>query len=74
MICIPDPDEARNRDGQMAPLVPPGGSTPAPPMPGIAGGLLTDSALAGELFMQASVRAGGAQGLLDDVVGPGWPW
>ena len=72
VICIPDPDKARNRDGQMAPLVPPGGSTPAPPMPGIAGGLLTDSALAGELFMQASVRAGGAQGLLDDVVGPGW--
>jgi len=28
--------------------------------------------LAGELFMQASVRAGGAQGLLDDVVGTGW--
>ena len=72
VICIPDPEEARTRDEQMAPLVPPGGSTPAPAMPGISGGLLTDSALAGELFMQATVRAGGAQGLLDDVVGTGW--
>ena len=62
VICIPDAEEARARDEQMAPLVPPGGSTPAPPMPGISGGLLTDSALAGELFIQATVRAGDCRG------------
>ena len=62
VICIPDAEEARARDEQMAPLVPPGGSTPAPPMPGISGGILTDSASAGELFIQATVRAGGAEG------------
>ncbi len=72
VICIPDVQEARARDEQMAPLVPPDGSTPAPPMPGISGGLLADSALAGELFIQATVRAGGEQGLLDDVLGTGW--
>jgi 2-polyprenyl-6-methoxyphenol hydroxylase-like FAD-dependent oxidoreductase len=72
VICIPDVEEARTRDEQMAPLVPPAGSTPAPPMPGISGGILTDSAAAGELFIQATVRAGGAEGRLDDIVGPGW--
>ena len=72
VICIPDAEEAHARDQQMAPLVPPGGSTPAPPMPGISGGILTDSASAGELFIQGTVRAGGTQGRLDDVVGTGW--
>jgi flavoprotein hydroxylase len=71
VICIPDAEEARARDEQMAPLVPPG-STPAPPMPGISTGILADAAWAGELFIQATVRAGGAQGRLDDVVGTGW--
>ena len=41
-------------------------------MPGISGGMLTDSAPAGELFIQATVRAGGAEGRFDDVVGTGW--
>jgi hypothetical protein len=41
-------------------------------MPGISGGILADSAWAGELFMQATVRAAGAEGRLDDVVGAGW--
>jgi 2-polyprenyl-6-methoxyphenol hydroxylase-like FAD-dependent oxidoreductase len=72
VICIPDAKEARARDEQMAPLVPPGGSTPVPPMPGISCGILSDSALAGELFIQGSVRAGGAAGPLDDIVGTGW--
>lgn len=72
VICIPDLEEARTRDEQMAPLVPPGGSTPAPPMPGISGGILTDTALAGELFIQATVRTRGMEGLFDDVVGTGW--
>jgi len=72
VICIPDEEEARARDDQMAPLVPPGGSTPAPPMPAISDGILTDSAGAGELFIQATVRVGDAVGRLDDVVGAGW--
>jgi hypothetical protein len=72
VICIPDAEEARARDEQMAPFVPPGGSTPAPPMPGILGGILADTPLAGELFIQATVRAGGVAGRLDDVVGTGW--
>ncbi|MGO9028181.1 MAG: bifunctional 3-(3-hydroxy-phenyl)propionate/3-hydroxycinnamic acid hydroxylase [Acidimicrobiales bacterium] len=72
VICIPDTAEARTRDEQMAPLVPPGGSTPAPPMPGISGGILADSAMSGELFIQATVRAGDAEGRLDDVIGTGW--
>jgi len=72
VICIPDADEARVRDEQMAPLIPPGGSTPAPPMPAISGGFLTDDACAGELFVQSVVRVDGTEGLLDDVVGTGW--
>ncbi len=72
VICIPDEEEACTRDEQMAPLVPPGSSTPAPPMPSISGGIVTDTALAGELFIQATVRAGDVEGLLDDVVGTGW--
>jgi 2-polyprenyl-6-methoxyphenol hydroxylase-like FAD-dependent oxidoreductase len=72
VICIPDAEEARARDEQMAPLIPPGGSTPAPPMPSISGGILADSALSGHLFIQSTVRSGGTQGLLDDVVGTGW--
>jgi len=72
VICIPDVEEARARDEQMAPMVPSGGSTPAPPMPGISGGVLTDSPPAGELFIQSRVRVAGTEGRLDDVVGPGW--
>lgn len=72
VICLPDVDEARARDELMAPLVPPGGSTPAPPMPGITGGILSDTGSAGELFIQAKIRVGEREGLLDDVVGPGW--
>ena len=72
VICIPDHDEAADRDAQLAPLLAPGESTPLPPMPGIAGGLVTDTAQAGELFIQATLRAGGIEGLADDVVGFGW--
>ena len=72
VICIPDEEEARARDEQMAPLVPADGRTPAPPMPAITGGLLDDSPAAGELFLQSTVRVGDTEGLLDDVVGPGW--
>ncbi len=72
IICLADAREARIRDEQMAPLVPPEGRTPAPPMPGISGGILGESADSGELFIQSTVRSGGVEGLLDDVVGTGW--
>ena len=72
VICIPDAEAAAARDASMAPLVPPGGSTPAPPMPGLAGGILGRGPLAGELFVQGPVRMGDTEGRLDDVVGPGW--
>ncbi len=72
VICIPDPAEARARDEQMAPLCPPGSSTPAPPLPALTGGVLAPSPGAGELFPQATVRAGDIEGRFDDVVGAGW--
>ena len=72
IVCLADAQEARVRDQQMAPLVPPGERTPAPPMPGISGGILADSEESGQLFIQSTVRSGGVEGLLDDVVGPGW--
>jgi len=72
VICIPDEEEARVRDDQLAPFVPDVGGTPAPPLPGISGGILSDSASAGELFIQSTVGIGGRTGLLDDVVGAGW--
>ena len=72
VICVPDPAAARPRDVEMAPLVPPGGSVPVPMMPGISGGILAQREMAGELFIQAIVRADGAEGRLDDVIGPGW--
>lgn len=72
VICLPDEHEASARDEQMAPLIPPGGRTPAPPMPGISGGILADFPVAGELFIQSTVRSGESEGLLDDVVGAGW--
>jgi 2-polyprenyl-6-methoxyphenol hydroxylase-like FAD-dependent oxidoreductase len=72
VICISDPEAARVRDEQMAPLCPPGSSTPAPPMPALTAGLLAPSPGAGELFPQAMVRIGDNQGWFDDVVGAGW--
>jgi flavoprotein hydroxylase len=72
VICIPDHDQARARDEQMVSLVPPAGRSPAPAMPGIAGGLLSDTSAAGELFVQGVVRTDRGEGLLDDVIGSGW--
>ena len=72
VICIPEVEAAAARDASMAPLVPPGGSTPAPPMPGLSGGMLGLGPHAGELFVQGPVRLGYAEGRFDDVVGAGW--
>lgn len=72
VICIPDPEAAAERDAAMAPLVPPGGNTPAPPMPGLSGGIVAGGPSAGELFVQGRVRAGSVEGRFDDVVGGGW--
>jgi flavoprotein hydroxylase len=72
VICVPDVEQARVRDEQMAPLMAPGGSTPVPLLPAISTGLISDTPFAGELFIQAVVRSGTMEGLLDDVVGSGW--
>ncbi len=72
VICIPEAEVAAARDASMAPLVPPGGSTPAPPMPGLSGGMLGSGPLAGELFVQGPVRLGDTEGRFDDVIGAGW--
>jgi flavoprotein hydroxylase len=73
VICIPDADEAGRRDAAMAVEVLPDASTPVPPLPGLTGGILREgSPLAGELFLQGRIRADGAEGLFDDVLGGGW--
>jgi flavoprotein hydroxylase len=72
VICLPDAEAAANRDAAMAPLVPPEGSTPVPPVPGLSSGFLGHGPQAGELFVQGLVRLGPHEGRFDDVVGGGW--
>ena len=71
VICIADPDEARARDELMA-ISPDAAPTETPALPGLEAGTLLASPGAGELVLQARVRRGDAEGLLDDVVGLGW--
>jgi 3-(3-hydroxy-phenyl)propionate hydroxylase len=74
IVCTRDPELARARDARLLAE----GQKPraAPEMPGLAEGLLQPAPrhpLAGRLALQARVRdAGGREGLLDDVVGPGF--
>jgi flavoprotein hydroxylase len=73
VICIADPAEAAARDAVMLAAIKEGQQTTPPPAPGIGPGvLLTGDPLAGQLFVQGRVRAGGVTGLFDDVVGHGW--
>ena len=70
VICVPDPAEAEARDASMMATRDPQAT---PPLPGILGGVLREGdPLAGRVCVQARVRAGGREGLLDDVVGRGW--
>lgn len=70
VICVPDPAEAEARDASMMATRDPQAT---PPLPGILKGVLhDDDPLAGRVCVQARVRAGGREGLFDDVVGGGW--
>lgn len=78
VVCTRDPEVARARDGQLLSgegrLARAGAALP--PLPGLACGLLEPGPrhpLAGSLGLQARVRdAAGREGLLDDLVGPGF--
>jgi 3-(3-hydroxy-phenyl)propionate hydroxylase len=81
IICTRDPELARARDAQLL-----GGNagsggaaggtrTMFAALPGLSNGLLEPEPrhpLAGQLGLQARVRASGREGLLDDLVGPGF--
>lgn len=70
VICVPDPAEAAARDASMMATRDPQTS---PPLPGILAGVLHENdPVAGKVCVQARVRAGGREGLFDDVVGRGW--
>jgi 2-polyprenyl-6-methoxyphenol hydroxylase-like FAD-dependent oxidoreductase len=73
VICVPDPAEAAARDRMMIAGVEERGPTPPLPTPAIGPGiLLAGDPAAGHLFPQGQVRAGGATGRFDDVVGRGF--
>jgi 3-(3-hydroxy-phenyl)propionate hydroxylase len=73
VICVPDPAEAAARDRMMIAAVKERGPTPPLPTPAIGPGcLLAGDPAAGHLFPQGQVRAGGASGRFDDVVGRGF--
>jgi 3-(3-hydroxy-phenyl)propionate hydroxylase len=81
IICTRDPELARARDAQLLAGGGPGGmgggaAAGPPALPGLSGGVLEPEPrhpLAGRLALQARVRDGaGREGLLDDVVGPGF--
>jgi hypothetical protein len=68
VICIPDGAEAAARDEAMAATVGPE-PTDAPPLPGLAAGLVHPSSPnAGQVWIQPSVEGGH----FDDVHGAGW--
>jgi 2-polyprenyl-6-methoxyphenol hydroxylase-like FAD-dependent oxidoreductase len=73
VICVPDPAAAAARDTAMVAAVKQTGANPPLPSPAIGPGvLLAGDALAGHLFVQATVRRGDRTGRFDDVVGRGW--
>jgi 2-polyprenyl-6-methoxyphenol hydroxylase-like FAD-dependent oxidoreductase len=74
VICITDPKEASQRDAAMAGGPAQGGPQAPPPLPGVTRGIIrADDTLAGRLFVQGRIGAGGGRpALLDDVVGTGW--
>ncbi|HXQ22206.1 MAG TPA: bifunctional 3-(3-hydroxy-phenyl)propionate/3-hydroxycinnamic acid hydroxylase [Candidatus Acidoferrales bacterium] len=73
VICVPDPVAAAARDTAMVAAVKQTGASPPLPSPAIGPGvLLAGDSLAGQLFVQATVRCGDHTGRFDDVVGRGW--
>jgi 2-polyprenyl-6-methoxyphenol hydroxylase-like FAD-dependent oxidoreductase len=73
VICVPDPEEAAARDRRMIAEARERKSPVPAQLPPLGPGLLAaGSPAAGQLFVQDRVRAGGAMGLFDDVVGRGF--
>ena len=73
VICVPDAEEAAERDASMAAARPEGDPQTPPPLPGITNGIVRPGdPLAGQLFVQGRVDDGGGPVLLDDLVGAGW--
>jgi flavoprotein hydroxylase len=73
VICVPDPDEARERDTAMAEAAATGGATPAAEMPALEAGLLhLGTPAAGTLFVQGRVGPRALPQRFDDVYGAGW--
>jgi 2-polyprenyl-6-methoxyphenol hydroxylase-like FAD-dependent oxidoreductase len=73
VICVADPTAAAARDAAMVAAAKETGLTPPLPTPAIGAGLRLDGdPLAGQLFLQSTVRCADTSGLFDDVVGRGW--
>ena len=73
VICVSDPAEAAERDARMAAEARAQRAPLAASLPALGpGGLVHESPGAGRLFVQGRVRAGGREGLFDDVVGGGF--
>jgi 3-(3-hydroxy-phenyl)propionate hydroxylase len=74
LVCMSDPDAVRGRDSEMmAVRARHGDPRGTPPLPGLAGGCLSDSERAGTLFPQSNACLGdGASGRLDDLLGNGF--
>ena len=71
VICVPDPEAARQRDLQMiAAQSQPGYKPPAPPRPRLGPGLWSAEAPgAGLLSIQSEIEINGRRGLFDDLIG-----
>jgi len=71
LICATDPEVVRTRDAQMKAAAAAGDQPPPRPLPRLGPGLHTGQQCAGTLVPQGVVRTQDANGLLDDVIGPG---
>jgi 2-polyprenyl-6-methoxyphenol hydroxylase-like FAD-dependent oxidoreductase len=71
LICATDPEAVRARDARMKAEAAEGSDLPPRPLPRLGPGLHTGQGCAGTVAPQGIVRAEHAQGLLDDVIGPG---
>lgn len=73
VMCVPDPEEARQRDEAMASMVNGDEVMAIPPLPGIETGIVhASSPLAGHLFVQGVVDDGERRARFDDVAGAGF--
>jgi 3-(3-hydroxy-phenyl)propionate hydroxylase len=71
VICATDPEAVRTRDARMKAEAAAGIQPPPRPLPRLGPGLHTGQGCAGTVAPQGIVQGRDAQGLLDDVIGPG---